>query len=101
VTVSEKIHEIFHILVKSPVIYFLDLFKSTETRMHVIATFLALLELIRMKEVVVRQDKVFGDIKIVRNSQRITPTKPEEEENAGTQGCGPENSGNGPGQQQG
>jgi segregation and condensation protein A len=83
VTVSDKIHEIFHILVKNPVIYFLDLFKTTKTKIHIIATFLALLELMRMKEVVVKQDKVFGDIQIIRNSQRITPPKIEEVDNAG------------------
>jgi len=88
VTVSEKIHEIFHILVKSPVIYFLDLFKTTKTKLHIIATFLALLELIRMKEVVIKQDKIFGDIQIVRNSQRITPPKIEEEEDAGRKNSG-------------
>jgi segregation and condensation protein A len=84
VTVSEKIHEIFHILVKKPVIYFLDLFRAKTTKIHIIATFLALLELIRMKEVVIEQDRIFGDIRIVRNSQRITPLNVEEEENAGT-----------------
>jgi segregation and condensation protein A len=95
VTVSEKIHEIFHILVKNPVIYFLDLFKFTVTRIHIIATFLALLELIRMKEVVIKQDKIFGDIKIVRNSQRITPIKIEEDENDAEGQIKPEMPGNG------
>jgi segregation and condensation protein A len=94
VTVSEKIHEIFHILVKSPIIYFLDLFKATKAKIHIIATFLALLELIRMKEVVVKQDKVFGDIQIIRNSQRITPPKTEEEENAGRKNQNPDGPGN-------
>lgn len=75
VTVSEKIHEIFHLLVKRPVIYFLDLFHRAKSKMQIIATFLALLELIRMREVLVRQDKVFGDIKIIRNTQRIIPPK--------------------------
>ena len=79
VTVSEKIHEIFHFLVKRPVIYFLELFNKARNKIEIIATFLALLELIRMKEVVIRQDKVFGDIKIVRNSQRMTPPQVEEE----------------------
>jgi len=72
VTVAEKIHEIFHILVKKPVIYFLELFDKSRSKIEIIATFLALLELIRMKEVLIKQDKVFGDIKVVRNSQRIT-----------------------------
>ena len=94
VTVSEKMHEIFHILVKKPVIYFLDLFKAAKTKMHIIATFLALLELIRMKEIVVKQDKVFGDIQIIRNSQRITPPKIEEEENAGRENQNSDGSGN-------
>ena len=79
VTVSDKIHEIFHLMVKSPVIYFLDLFKKARNKIEIIATFLALLELIRMKEVLVKQDKVFGDIKVIRNSDRITPPKVEEE----------------------
>lgn len=81
VTVSEKIHEIFHILVKSPVIYFLELFDRARSKIDIIATFLALLELIRMKEVLVRQDRIFGDIKIIRNSERITPPKIEEVDN--------------------
>lgn len=75
VTVSEKIHEIFHLLVKNPVVYFLDLFRKVRSKMQIIATFLALLELIRMREVLVRQDKIFGDIKIIRNTQRIVPPK--------------------------
>ena len=79
VTVSEKIHEIFHLLVKRPVIYFLELFNKARNKIEIIATFLALLELIRMKEVVIRQDKVFGDIKIIRNSQSMIPPKVEEE----------------------
>jgi segregation and condensation protein A len=93
VTVSEKIHEIFHILIKKPVIYFLDLFKAAKTKMHIIATFLALLELMRMKEVVVKQDKVFGDIQIIRNSQSITPPKNKEEENAGRENQSPDGTG--------
>lgn len=79
VTVSEKIHEIFHLLVKRPVLYFLELFSKVKSKIEIIATFLALLELIRMKEVVIRQDKVFGDIKIIRNSQSMTPPQAEEE----------------------
>jgi len=79
VTVSEKIHEIFHLLVREPVIYFLELFKKARSKIEIIATFLALLELIRMKEIMVRQDKIFGDIKIIRNTQRITPPKIERE----------------------
>ncbi|NQT95752.1 MAG: segregation/condensation protein A [Candidatus Omnitrophica bacterium] len=89
-TVSEKIHEIFHLLVKRPTVYFLELFKRAKSKMEIIATFLALLELIRMKEILIRQDKVFGDIKIEKNTQRITPPKIKEGEDArGEQSEGP------------
>ncbi|MFA5069418.1 MAG: segregation/condensation protein A [Candidatus Omnitrophota bacterium] len=90
VTVSDKIHEIFHTLVKTPVVYFFDLFRQSKTKIHVVATLLALLELIRMKEVVIKQDKIFGDIKIIRNSQRMTPPTIEEAENAGRENPGQE-----------
>ena len=98
VTVSEKIHEIFHILVKKPVIYFLELFGKVRNKIDIIATFLALLELIRMKEVLVKQDKVFSDIKIIRNSERIVPPKIEEVKDAGTEQFRPEQSEKGSGQ---
>ena len=75
VTVADKIHEIFHLLVKKPTLYFLELFQQARSKIEIIATFLALLELIRMKEVIVKQDRVFGDIQIVRNTERITPPK--------------------------
>jgi segregation and condensation protein A len=80
VSVSEKIHEIFHLLIKRPTIYFLELFNKAKGKIEIIATFLALLELMRMKEVLVRQDKIFGDIKILRNTERITPPKLREKE---------------------
>jgi segregation and condensation protein A len=70
VTVAEKMHEIFHLLVKNPALSFFGLFKDALNKIEIIATFLALLELIRMKDIVVRQDKAFGDIIIVRNEEK-------------------------------
>ncbi len=69
-TVAEKVHEIFHRLVKEPVIYFSDLFKSSKNKFEVITTFLAILELIRLKEVLIRQDNHFSEIEILRNVVR-------------------------------
>ena len=66
-TVAEKVHEIFHRLVKEPVIYFSELCKSSKNKFEVITTFLAILELIRLKEVLVRQADHFSDIEISRN----------------------------------
>ena len=66
-TVAEKVHEIFHRLVKEPVIYFSALFKSAKNKFEVITTFLAVLELIRLKEVRIQQHDHFGEIEITRN----------------------------------
>jgi len=44
-----------------------------KNKMEIIAIFLALLELIRIKEVVVRQRQLFGAIEIIRNPNNIRP----------------------------
>ncbi len=72
-TVEEKVHELFHMLVEQPVINFKDIFKKSRSKIELIATFLALLELIRLKEVMVRQHRIFGEIDIVRNPNNIGP----------------------------
>ncbi|MFH1645578.1 MAG: segregation/condensation protein A [Candidatus Omnitrophota bacterium] len=74
-TVSGKIHELFHMLVKSNFVRFFDLFKQAKSKIEIVVTFMAVLELIKMKEVVARQDNVFGDIKIMKNAERIIPPK--------------------------
>ncbi|OIO38924.1 MAG: hypothetical protein AUJ71_01855 [Candidatus Omnitrophica bacterium CG1_02_49_16] len=66
-TVAEKVHEIFHRLIKEPTIYFSHLFKSAKNKFEVITTFLAILELIRLKEVRIRQENHFAEIEITRN----------------------------------
>ena len=75
-TVEEKMHGIFHILVKNAVIKFTDLFKDLNNKLEIITTFLALLELVRLKEVIVTQGKAFGDIQIERNKEVIYKGKP-------------------------
>jgi segregation and condensation protein A len=66
-TVGEKIHDIFHILVNEPRIYFSKLFKEAKTKLEIIVTFLAVLELIRLKEVIIIQKQPFSEIEIIRN----------------------------------
>ncbi len=74
-TVAEKVHEIFHRLVKEPTLYFSTLFKSAKNRFEVITIFLALLELIRMKEVAIHQGRHFGEIEITRNTKNLQPNE--------------------------
>lgn len=73
-TVSGKIHEILHFMMDKPRIFFTDLFKRTKNKFEVITIFLAVLELIRLKEIVVRQHESFGDIEIVKNTDAMKPS---------------------------
>ena len=82
-TVSEKIHDILHLLVDKPVIFFAEIFKAAKNKTEIITTFLALLELIRLKEVCVRQSDAFEDIEIVRNVETIKPQPVKVEGDAG------------------
>ena len=65
--VSDKIHDILHLLVRKQSVYFSELFKNVKNREEIVAIFLALLELIKLKEIAVKQKDTFGEIKITRN----------------------------------
>ena len=73
-TVAQKMHDILHMMVNEQSIFFLDLFKATKHKREMITIFLALLELIRLKAVVIQQAVVFGDIEIIRCVEEIKPT---------------------------
>lgn len=72
-TVEGKMHDIFHLLVSQPVVLFSDLFKSAKNKFEIVTIFLALLELIRLKEIVAVQERSFGEIKVERNPETIKP----------------------------
>lgn len=72
-TVSDKIHDIVHTLVNEPKIYFSRLFKAAESKIEIIVIFLAVLELIRMKEIIIVQQEPFGEIEIIRNPDVVKP----------------------------
>jgi len=72
-TVGEKIHDIFHMLVNQPRIVFSKLFKEAKSKLEIIATFLAVLELIRLKEIVVVQQEAFSEIELIRNPDTVRP----------------------------
>ena len=81
-TVAEKVHEIFHRLVQSKTLFFSHLFKESKNRFEAITIFLAVLELIRLKEVIIVQNVLFEDIEIRRNTDKIE-VKPSFSENRG------------------
>jgi segregation and condensation protein A len=65
-TVSEKIEHLLRILAQRLQVTFADLFEGVTSRSEVVVTFLALLELIRLKQVTAAQREPFGDIEISR-----------------------------------
>lgn len=70
-TVEEKVHSILHLLVDRPSVRLQELFENARDRLEVIVTFMAVLELCKMKEVVVAQKRLFADIELVRNTENI------------------------------
>jgi len=63
-TVSEKIEEVLQRLTRHPRFRFSDLFAHATSRTEVVVTFLALLELIRLRQLTVSQAESFGEIEI-------------------------------------
>jgi segregation and condensation protein A len=63
-SVSEKIDSILQRLSRGSRFRFSDLFSGAASRIEVIVTFLALLELIRLKQVHALQKNVFDEIEI-------------------------------------
>lgn len=68
-TVEGKVHELLKMFAARPRIELAELFGRAKNKLEIIATFLAILELIRLKEVVVVQKRVFGDIEVLRRSK--------------------------------
>ena len=63
-TVSEKIESILTRVQTAPRLRFTELFEDATSRSEVVVTFLALLELIRMKQIQAEQSEHFGEIEI-------------------------------------
>lgn len=72
-TIEGKIHEILHLLIETPRVSLMDLFRRSTSKIEVICTFVAVLELTRLKEVLIVQHRQFENIEIVRNTDNETP----------------------------
>jgi segregation and condensation protein A len=66
-------HDIIHMMVEKTSIFFLDLFRAAKSKREMITTFLALLELIKQKVVVVKQSQAFADIEVIRCMDEVKP----------------------------
>src|SRR5438093_3691558 len=65
-TVSEKIEQLLRMVGERGTLRFSELFEGVTSRSEVVVTFLALLELIRLKQVTAMQREPFGEIEICR-----------------------------------
>jgi segregation and condensation protein A len=71
-TVEGKIHELLHLLIETPRLSLMDLFGRSTNKEEVVCTFVAILELTRLKEIIMMQHRPFEDIEIMRNTANET-----------------------------
>jgi segregation and condensation protein A len=72
-TVSEKIEHLMRKITERPRVRFSELFAEATSRSEVVCTFLALLELIRLKQLACSQSEAFGEIEISRAAAPAAP----------------------------
>jgi segregation and condensation protein A len=65
-SVSEKIESLIKLIAEKSPLKFSDLFHAATSRSEVVCTFLALLELIRLKQLICVQSEDFGTIEIIK-----------------------------------
>jgi len=77
-SVSEKIEELIKSIAEKGALKFSELFSTATSRSEVVCTFLAMLELIRLKQLVCLQTEDFGSIEIIKApAQPAAPAPPE------------------------
>ena len=76
-TVSEKIEQLMRLLSDRARLKFSELFEGVTSRSEVVCTFLALLELIRLKQLTAVQPEAFGEIEICRAAAAPAPAATE------------------------
>lgn len=72
-TVEEKVRFLRELLQRQDQVTFQELFGAGRSKLELIATFLALLELIRQRFVTARQQGIFGEIQLVKREAPACP----------------------------
>ncbi len=78
-SVSEKIEQLVRAISEKQRLKFSELFAGVTSRTEVVVTFLALLELIRLKQLAAVQEHPFGEIEICRAEPSAAPAAPANE----------------------
>jgi segregation and condensation protein A len=81
-SVSEKIEHLSRLMKERKALKFSELFAGTTSRMEVVVTFLALLELIRLKTIRISQPEPFSEIELTENPPRPESSAPVPDEPA-------------------
>jgi len=79
-TVEQKIHDILHLFMNKTKVLLGELFERARSKDEIIVTFMAILELIRLREVVAMQKGVFGEIEVMRNRENLAPIEEQTEQ---------------------
>jgi segregation and condensation protein A len=74
-SVSEKIEHLMRTISEQPRLKFSELFAGVTSRSEVVVTFLALLELIRLRQLMAMQNEAFGEIEIFRPVAVVQPAE--------------------------
>lgn len=72
-TVEDKVHQILHLLLVEPAVRISQLFAKSKNKIEMIVTFLAILELIKLREIIAFQNSDFDEIEVSRNKDNIIP----------------------------
>ncbi len=76
-TVGDKIDDILHVIQNRDRVSVTGLFADMRSRQEVVCTFLAVLELIRLRQAQVKQDQTFGEIVLMRQEESAEATMAE------------------------
>ncbi len=65
-SVEDKINQILNLLLITPTLKLSELFSKAENKLEIVAIFLAILELIRLKEIIAVQKELFGEVFLIK-----------------------------------
>jgi len=65
-TIEDKMNQISQFLESNPMLKFSEVFSHARDKIEVVAFFLAILEMIRLKEIVAVQKQIFGEILLIK-----------------------------------
>jgi segregation and condensation protein A len=70
VTIEERIEYVLNYLIQKDGVVFTELFSDTPIKLVMVVTFMAILELIRLQKIYIRQTKHFSEIWVFRNEKK-------------------------------